>query len=604
MLTVFVVIAVQPAAAQPQNPQALTWLKNGLTEKDPQKKIAAYRKAIELDSLLVEAKYNLGLAYKKQQEYQRAEQWFYQAYTTKSDKTNPELRQQIALELARTYKRLGKLRACDEVLVGAKALTVDPALRAEILFELGRCQFDQGRYEDALAALREGETLDRAKAQNFKSFIQLVEGALESQRLAEAAHQAITSGDISQAQILVEQLRQKNPAPKNLGALTAALDSLSEAETNRRVLAAMYEQAQTEATSGKLEAAIVTYETLLLRASDYKDAKAKLEAARQRLAQKQIEAKLEEDYAAGRAAMRVRNWPLAILAFEKILAVDKNFRETGKFLDETKRELETESAETIVARYYAEGLAAMNRDDLGGALAAFEKVRRLNSGYRDAAALLEEVDHKLRKSARSALDAAQNSFAQTETLYQEAVVAMAQQQWLSAVVALEKLDLLQPNYRDAAGRLAEARAKLAMAAGHSSDNMWLYAGGAFCAIILFPVAAFIVFSPAMRARLHLLRGNYLAAAQLYEKILQRRPGRVKLYPLLANIYLLLGRQDEQALRIYKAILQLNIATHKRDEISTIVAQNYLTEGRTDSDAIAVLESALKAERLKLNQGQS
>jgi tetratricopeptide (TPR) repeat protein len=119
---------------------------------------------------------------------------------------------------------------------------------------------------------------------------------------------------------------------------------------------------------------------------------------------------------------------------------------------------------------------------------------------------------------------------------------------------------------------------------------------------LFPAAGFVVFSPATRARLHLLRGNYIAAAQLYEKILQRRPGRVKLYSLLANIYLLMGRQDEQALKVYKAILQLNIATHKRDEINTIVAQNYLTEGRTDSDAIAVLESALKAERLKLNQG--
>jgi hypothetical protein len=71
---------------------------------------------------------------------------------------------------------------------------------------------------------------------------------------------------------------------------------------------------------------------------------------------------------------------------------------------------------------------------------------------------------------------------------------------------------------------------------------------------------------------------------------------------LANIYLLLGRHDEQALKIYKAILQLNIATPKRDEINTIVAQNYLTEGRTDSDAIEVLENALKAERLKQNHG--
>jgi hypothetical protein len=43
-------------------------------------------------------------------------------------------------------------------------------------------------------------------------------------------------------------------------------------------------------------------------------------------------------------------------------------------------------------------------------------------------------------------------------------------------------------------------------------------------------------------------------------------------------------------------LQLNLATSRREEINAIVAQNYLTEGRTDSDALEVLENALKSER--------
>ncbi|MGH7455729.1 MAG: tetratricopeptide repeat protein, partial [bacterium] len=351
MLAAFVLIVMTPIAAQSQNSQALTWLKNGLAEKDPQKKIAAYRKAIELDSLFVEAQYNLGLVYRKLQDYRLAELWFYKAYLVKPDKTKPELRQQIALELARTYKRLDKLQACEEVLVGAKGLTTDPTIRAEILFELGRCRFDQGRYEDALATLREGENLDRARAQNFKNFMQLVEGALESQRLTAAAQKALASGDLAQGQILVEQLRQKNPDSPNLQALTSALDSLSEAETNRRVLAAMYEQAQKEAVAGKLETAIVTYESLLRlssennkgesEAGDYKDANEKLEAARRQMEQKQIQAKLEEDYTAALAAMRVRNWPLAILSFEKVAGVDQNFQEAGKLLEQAKRELET-----------------------------------------------------------------------------------------------------------------------------------------------------------------------------------------------------------------------------------------------------------------------
>jgi len=54
------------------------------------------------------------------------------------------------------------------------------------------------------------------------------------------------------------------------------------------------------------------------------------------------------------------------------------------------------------------------------------------------------------------------------------------------------------------------------------------------------------------------------------------------------------------MKIYQAILNLNIATHKREEINAIVSQNYLTEGRTDADAITVLENALKVERRKQN----
>jgi hypothetical protein len=112
----------------------------------------------------------------------------------------------------------------------------------------------------------------------------------------------------------------------------------------------------------------------------------------------------------------------------------------------------------------------------------------------------------------------------------------------------------------------------------------------------------VILSPTVRARFHVLRGNYAAGARIYEKILARHPQRVKLCLPLANLYLLLGRRDEAALKIFKTILQLNLAAPNRDEINAIVAQNYLTEGRTDSDAIEVLEGALKAEQRRQQGG--
>jgi len=163
--------------------------------------------------------------------------------------------------------------------------------------------------------------------------------------------------------------------------------------------------------------------------------------------------------------------------------------------------------------------------------------------------------------------------------------------------------MVQPNYRDTEGLLAEARANFRLAgksveAGEETGNSSFIVGGAIAATLLFPLLGFIALSPATRARFHLLRGKYTAAAQIYERILVRHPNRVKLYSLLASIYLLMGRRDEQAMKIYKMILQLHLTSGNREEISSIVAQNYLTEGRTDSDAIEVLESALKAEQRK------
>ena len=107
--------------------------------------------------------------------------------------------------------------------------------------------------------------------------------------------------------------------------------------------------------------------------------------------------------------------------------------------------------------------------------------------------------------------------------------------------------------------------------------------------------------PAARARILLLQGDYAKAAQIYERLLGRRPTRLKLYPVLANIYLLEGRTDEQAIKVFKMILQLNLLTHRRDDINAIVAQRFLSEGRKDHDAINIMEDALLIEMRKLEQ---
>ncbi len=600
----WMVFYVRPVAAQSQSPQALTWFKVGLTENDPQKKIAAYMKALEYDPDFVEALYNLGLTFKKQQDYRRAEQYLLKAYNAKPEKIANDNKVQILYELAMTYKKLGKGKEAKETFTSLKGMATDPALKSTIALELGRSLYEEGRHQEALAELQEGKKSAGANAQPFEALIQLAGNAIELQRLEEAAETARASGNLRGAKALFEQIKAKNPVYKSVDARIAALDSLLAAETAKTNLASLYDQAVKQATAGELESAIAAFENLLQQDDNYKDAKNRLETARQQLAQKQRGENLENDYAAGMAALRARNWTDAILAFENVLEMDRDFRDARKRLREAEKGLERENAETVVARYYADGVTAMNEGDLGRALAAFEKVRKIEANYRQVATLLVEVENALRNRAASAPGSSLPANAATspvniDSLYQIGVAAAEAKDWLQAVVNFEKVRMLQSDYNDVSNRLAEARANLGLAASGEkvapTSNVPAYVGGA-AALLVLPLLGFAMFSPAARARFQLFRGNYLAAAQIYEKALTRQPRKVKLYPALANIYLILGRNDENAIKVYKTILQLNLNTHNRDEISTIVAQNYLIEGRTDSDAIEVLESALKAEQ--------
>jgi hypothetical protein len=128
------------------------------------------------------------------------------------------------------------------------------------------------------------------------------------------------------------------------------------------------------------------------------------------------------------------------------------------------------------------------------------------------------------------------------------------------------------------------------------------------ALIVLPALGFVIFSPTTRARFHLMRGNYAAVTQIYEKMLERHPERFKLQPALvntlANIYLLMGRHDERAIEIYKIVQQLNLANGKREEIDAIVAKQYLTEGNKNVDPIDLLKNTLNSHHQKQNHGNT
>jgi tetratricopeptide (TPR) repeat protein len=559
-----------PTWAQSKNPQAISLFKQAAGETDIWKKIANYQQAIALDSLFVEALFNLGLVYKQQQEYASAELYLSKAYNANPSRIKDELKIRILHELANANKRLGKYREAEEALRGAKALASDNALQSKIWFELGRLLYDEGRYAEAIAELLEGQQLHSADKTYFTNLIQLSEKALELQALYASATNAEANGNVSEAQALFEQIQAKMPGYKDVASRMAALDSISKARLSVDAsLAAKYDQAKQYQSEGNLEMAVALFEEVVREAGDYRHAESRLATLRQQLAEQQRLADLESEYANAAAALRTQNWTRAVIALERIMAVDENYRDAKALLSEAQAKLEKESVESICVRYYADGVAAMNQKDLGAALAAFEKIQRLSPNYRDTANLLAVVENQLQEQSRTA--AANLSLLPASS---------------SALDAAVQGDMtLQENA--AAG-----------AVGSRGRPSYSLVATATVAVIVLPVLGFIFFSPIGRARLCLMLGNYTAAMRIYEEILMRHPERARLnhtiLNTLATYYVLERRTDPRAMEIYQQVQKLNMPVPNREEINSILSQHYLGEGRKSVDAAEVLERLLNS----------
>lgn len=601
--------AVEADTNDSKSQRARQWLETGLNERNPQKKIAAFTHALEIDPDFVEAAYNLGLVYKQQQDYARAEQFIARAHANAAAITNEDLKLAILYELALTYKRRDKLTQYEQALRQAKSLAREKEMGGTLAFELGRFLYQQGRWQEALVELREGERLYPAQAQTFANLIRLAENAAALQRLFTAAERAEREGKLQEAKNLYAQIAKQDPKFKNVQEKLAALTaSLQKKETEAAWLA-LYQRAQAHEAAGNWERAINSYENLLKIAGNFRDARERLRFALQQLERRQNETRKTADewaplYDEGVQAFTRKNWADAVRAFEKITSSAPNYRDARKRLAQAREALQRESHEAEVERYYADGAAAYAARDFHRALVLLEHGYRLNPNYKNIAALLANTNNQLEQQRttviREAVPAAPTPL--TNALYSAALDAIEQQDWRNAVAALEKLQQDLPADQEINQLLAEVRVNLSMAEANSrrvsvstGSKSVIFIGGAVTGLLLLPLFGVMMFSPMARARFYLLQGNYNAAARIYENRLASKPNRVQLYSILASIYLLAGRKDEAAIKIYKTVLQLNLVTRNREEINTIVAQAYLSEGAKDTDAIKILEDALRDE---------
>ena len=597
---------------QSSNKLANEWFQGAVRERDPQKKIKTYLKAIEADPVFVEALYNLGLTYKKVQDYQKAEQYLSRAYMADPNNTPNDLKLKMLFELGNLYRRLGNLRDSEEAFRGSLGLAMNKEMQAQIYFELGRLLYKQNRYKDALVELEKGQKLQSSISGSFTRLIQVVDEMVSLQQLYDEAERSQASGDLQRARSLYEQVHAANNDFRNVRNKLSVVDSLLRLKSDQKSKQLALQQAGNYENDGNFEMAIAIYESMLTSDTSA-ELRTRLQNARVKLEQKRQEDDLAREYESGLSALKLRNWTSAIYAFEKIMQTNPRYRNVRRKLAQAQNGLESEKIETVVSQYYAQGIDAMSRQEYDKALAALNKVQSISPAYRDVQSLIADVEglSAMHESEPAPPRVATVDPAQIDSMYNAALNLIDQKAWSDAIAVLEKVRRYDPSYQDIDDLLKTAQANRDKAAGAAPGDAASPAGGSKMLIagvifiaLVFPVVGAVVFVPTVRAQYYLLRSNHLAAAHIYERLLEKNPGKIKLYLPLADIYLLLGQRDEQAMKVFKMILRLNLTTPKREQIASLVTQNYLTEGKKDEDAISVLENALKAEFNKMNKDGS
>ncbi len=118
-------------------------------------------------------------------------------------------------------------------------------------------------------------------------------------------------------------------------------------------------------------------------------------------------------------------------------------------------------------------------------------------------------------------------------------------------------------------------------------------------IVLLVIVAVTWISSENKIKYLMWRGNYRKARQILEPLLAENPERLSLYRHLAEIYYFENRKDKTALRIFDIILRLKIPFQWKNEIFTLVAKYYISEGRTDSEALEIIEQAVEKEMTRI-----
>lgn len=592
LLLVFTFIAFQNGFSQ--DTEAVYWFKKGVDEKNHDKKIEYYLKALESKPNFTEAHYNLALAYLVQKKYESAEDAFKKALYVNPTALANGLKSNILNRLGSMYRKMGKFKEAEESLQAALNISTDKQFRALTLYELGQTKIAQAQYDEAVKIFRQGIDVSPSDRTSFETGIQLAEDQKKIQNLYQQGMQAVQANKLPEAVEFFNKVIELEPthqlAKSEIQKIAVTQQQKDSSENDK--LLTIYNQALTELDKGEWASAIKNFETINQLQQNYKDVNKLLLQTKEKQYQELITDQL---YEKGLENVQKGNYVLALINFERVAEIYPNYKDINSVLETTRKKAEQskERAENQMAAN--ESQSTKREDD--------------NRGYskepdRESGSTQRTFEQSL---SQQAMSEDMNINAElVRNFYQEALDLIQKEEWLQAGVVLERVKLIDPTYQNTEFLLDQVKQNLNVssltnekrkfAAGSKSQSSGLILFGFLAGLVMLPVALFFI-SPTTRARYYILLKKYDKAREIYESILTKKPNNIKLYITLANIYINERRIDEVAIRVFERAIQYN--DDLKIQLEPIVSRYYLDKSKTSDNPVHLLDDTLREQLRKM-----
>jgi len=568
---------------------AVYWFKKGINENDQEKKIEYYQKAIQENPRFVEAYYNLALAYMIRKEYNKAREAFNNALSANPNGINNSLKSNILNRLGSTYRKMGQHTEAEEAFLGALNITKDNKFKALTLYKLGQTKISQEQYDEAVNYFRQGIRISPEDRTSFEIGIQLAKNQQKINGLYQQGLELVQDQKLSQAVDIFNEIINMNPghenAKKQIEQITTLLKQQQEQKDQQ--IQPLYNQAMVYMNEGNWSEAIKYFERIKHLQPDHVEVNELLSQAQERQYQQLLdEQKIENLYVKGIENFENGNYTVALANFERVAELNVAYKDIESRIQATRNEINRINEVTNRMPKREEIIYSETEDNFQW------NSNTLSSSDLNSQQLFAERSRQLDAAIDSQL---------VQNYYQGALDLMERQEWHRAIILLEKVRLIKPDYKNIEFLLSQAKQKIKtsnlvavneVSVNSKSDTPAALLLALLAGIITLPVVVLSV-SPTTRARYYIFLKKNDKAREIYERMLSKKPNNIKLYITLANIYINEKRVDEIAIRVFERAIQYNDSM--KIELEPIVTRYYLQKSKSSDTPKKLIQGALKEE---------